>query len=161
MESLERVLNEKRSELLRALRGEAGLTADEAELFLREAGPALMESSEWQATNLDLAQMGSAGAVRDLLGGISGTTLATRVGLSEERTWDGLRVLIPAALRSSGSGNIDSEHSAPARFDIGFGLTLNQRPAEATDGHLVSGSRVRVAHPIFASLPTIRDRPAT
>ena len=161
MESLERVLNQKSSDLLRALRGEAGLTADEADLFLREAGPALIESSEWQAANLDLAQIGSAGAVRDLLGGISGTTLATRVGLSEERTWDGLRVLIPAALRSSGSRNIDPEHSVPERLDIGFGLTLDQCPAEATAGHWVSGSRVRVAHPIFASLLSNRDRPAT
>lgn len=100
MDILERVLNEKSSELVHVLTVDTGMSRNQAELFLREAGPALIDSYRWQAEELAPEGLASPTAVRDLLSGISGRALAPKVGLSSERTWDGLRSLVPAVVRS-------------------------------------------------------------
>lgn len=100
MDILERVLNEKSSELVQVLTVDTGMSRSQAELFLREAGPALIDSYRWQAEGLAPDGLASPTAVRDLLSGISGRALAPKVGMSSERTWDGLRSLVPAVVRS-------------------------------------------------------------
>lgn len=184
---LERVLDENSGKLLDALRGEAGFTMAQAEAFLREAGPALIESYQWQAADLQAAHLGSPAAVRDLLAGISGRTLASRVGLSSARTWDGLRVLVPAAVCASAdttvdetidaglapaddgcscpggapTGSLRSRDDEAAHFEIGFGLTLDRGRAAEADGEAAGRSGISVAHPIFGHLLSLRDSPAS
>lgn len=101
MERLERVLDEKATELARRLTDEAGFTDGEARRFLAEAGPALIESYQWQASARVPLALESEHAVRDLLAGIWGRTLAQRLGLSQAKTWAGLRTFVPAVVDAS------------------------------------------------------------
>lgn len=102
MEILERVLDERAGDLARALTEEAEFTPAEADRFLTEAGPAVLRSYEWQAHERGRAELGSSEqTVSDVLAGISGRSLAERVGLSQAKTWAGLRALVPALLGAS------------------------------------------------------------
>lgn len=133
MEFLERVLDEKATELARLLTDEAGFTAAEAERFLSEAGPALIESYEWQTSAPSAIELDDESAVRDLLAGIWGRTLARRLGFSEGKTWAGLRSFVPAVVdasterrpRSGGGGDGHFARATEASFiEIGYALRL-------------------------------------
>ena len=101
MDPLERVLHEHGESLADQLARTMGLSEAQAEIFLREAGSALIDSWRWQADRMGAESVCSEDGVRDLLSGISGRRLAPRVGLTSERTWEGLRTLVPAVLRAS------------------------------------------------------------
>lgn len=157
MELLERALHEHGERLAGQLADAVGLSPEQAELFLREAGPALVDSWRWQADRLGADGAPSEDGARDLLAGISGRRLAPRVGLTSERTWEGLRALVPAVLRASfampeasasaGSrADLDSrgQDSSADDLEIGFGLRLGRAPAREDAG--------RDWHPIFGRL---------
>ena len=115
MDPLERVLKENSGRLIRELTGEVGLTEREAEVFLEEAGRALVESYRWHAAREGEDQLGTPEGVKDVLAGISGRELARRVGLSSARTWDGLRTLVPAVVRGGPASGVPLGGHAPGR----------------------------------------------
>ncbi len=91
-------------ELLHRLRDDVGLSAPQAELFLREATQELAASYRWYEQD---SSVRSTPAARDILAAIPGDRLAIRVGVSSQTAWDGLRTLIPSLLTatdSSGEG---------------------------------------------------------
>lgn len=149
MENLEKVLEEQSGDLIDVLTFDAGMSRGQAEVFLREAGPALLDSYRWQASELH-SDLASPSSVRDLLAGINGRELAPRVGLPASRTWDGLRALVPAVVRSGVGTNKNPEAT---RFDIGFGLTFEPRRSDAPGGDAESSvSSVGSVHPVFGRL---------
>jgi hypothetical protein len=162
MDLIERALSEHGASLAGQLADVVGLTRQEAEVFLREAGPALIDSWRWQADRMGADVVHSQDGVRDLLAGISGRRLAPRVGLTSERTWEGLRVLVPAVVRASVSTPGASGVSTPAAsadrrmdddsegdLDIGFGLRVGRTGARHEAG--------RDWHPIFGRLLRAED----
>lgn len=180
MDLFEQALTENSAELLGVLTDQAGFTVTEAEAFLREAAPVLLESYAWQSARPDTVQVGPWGTVQALLSGISGRALAPRVGLSSARTWDGLRALVPAVLRSTGeetagpeasaagalprechakAGSSQSRDDDAVRFDIGFGLTLDRCISSTMHGEATSGSAIGDTHPIFGHLQSLRGSP--
>jgi hypothetical protein len=88
-------------EFIHELEDGAGLTESEATALLREAGPVLLASYVWQSSTRTPEELGSPSSARDLLACMSGQRLASKVGLSTARTWDGLRTLVPAVLRAA------------------------------------------------------------
>lgn len=96
MDRLERVLTERSSELIQSLTGSVGFSSGQAELFLREAGPELVETWRWQASDESASSTPTSSGFRNLLALMNGRTLAPRVGLSSARTWEGLRALVVA-----------------------------------------------------------------
>lgn len=142
MDIVQKVLSEQSSELVQVLTRDTGMSRRQAELFLREAGPALVASYRWQEEELAPEGLASPTAARDILSGISGRALAPKVGLSSERTWDGLRSLVPAVVRSgahdpsasssgaSGSGGGDGAKP----FRVGFDLYVDPRPIGSRNG---------------------------
>lgn len=100
MDPLERVLTEEADELVDQVRVRAGLTEEEARRFVTTAREDLLASYRWRAAELPTTELASPHVVRDILEGISGRAVAARVGLSQRRTWDGLRALVPAAVRT-------------------------------------------------------------
>jgi len=162
MDVLERVITEKADELIEVLILDVGLSRRQSEVFLDEAGAALVASYRWQAEEIRHDGLASPSTVRNLLAGISGRALANRVGLPTETAWDGLRALVPAVVRAGtaegstrGGGGFSRTRrlrSEDVRFDIGFGLTLDlggfasRRPAGSAGSGFVS-------HPVFDLLP--------
>jgi hypothetical protein len=111
MDSIQRVLDERYDDFARVLT-QVGFSRSEAERFVVEAWPAVLRSYEWQERSLGLAWMARPGAAREILSTISGRRLASLVGLPEEKTWAGLRELVPALLQAS-NGRGASRHVAP------------------------------------------------
>jgi hypothetical protein len=111
MDSMQRVLEERYDDFARVLT-HVGFTRPEAERFVVEAWPAVLRSYEWQERSLGLAWMARPGAAREILSTISGRRLASLVGLPEQKTWAGLRELVPAVLQAS-NGRGASQHAAP------------------------------------------------
>lgn len=182
MDFLERVLQRRSRDLVHHLTCEAGFSAGQAERFLCAAGPALVRSYEWQADTLGPDPLGTPTNVRELLSGISARAVALEVGLSTEQTWDGLRTLVPAVLRPAAQAG-DSSYPRPGggsgprsgravdetlRFEIGFGLALDQvlaketsagsEDTEAGDGS-PRGADGDSSHPIFGYLLRQREPP--
>ncbi len=168
MEFLERVLDERAGELARSLM-ELGFTRDEAERFVAHAGPALMQSYAWQADRFRRAGLSTDDVAGDVLAGISGRRLASRLGLSEGKTWAGLRELVPEVVSASrGRGSPGGRWtSGPSRaapggnerdesgeLDIGFGIRLRRLrlvPApEMPPGR--STPPIGATHPVFGPL---------
>jgi hypothetical protein len=118
MDVLERVLREQTHELIDVLTFDAGMSRTEAEVFLREAGPALVDSYRWQASVLDEEGLSTPAAVRDLLAGINGRRLAPKVGLPTQRTWDGLRALVPAVVRSTAVDHAEGSEAVRSSHDL-------------------------------------------
>jgi hypothetical protein len=168
MDILEKVLTEQSGELIRLLTFETGMSRGQAEVFLREAKEALLDSYHWQVDELGSDGLSSPSAVRDLLAGMSGRALAAKVGMSAERTWDGLRALVPAvvycgaAARWASSADLPSdpprrvrrlEAEGTGRFDIGFGLSFEFPRTEGTsDRARRSSDTAGFTHPIFGRL---------
>lgn len=162
MDLLERALREHGDSLTHQLADTVGLSRREAEVFLREAGSALLDSWRWQSDRLGGDPVRSKDGVRDLLAGISGRRLAPRVGLSSERTWEGLRALVPAVVRATAASMPqapDPVHSASPdrrsgeasadKLEIGFGLSLDRARPNSDAG--------RDRHPIFGRLLRAED----
>lgn len=97
MDRLERLLHERSEQLVSRVVGDAGMSRDEAAALLKAAATDLVESYRWQAeswadTGDHLAQ------AREVLAVMNARKIAPRAGLSSERTWAGLRSLVPAVL---------------------------------------------------------------
>lgn len=136
---LERRLEECAEEFVTRLTDRAGFTREEATDFVASALPALRESYYWQADALDAAGLDSLSGVRWLLAGVRARTLASRAGLTPQRTWDALRVMVPAIVHPP------DEASA---FEGAAGPGSGQGPA--TEGPApADADRPRVVHPIF------------
>jgi hypothetical protein len=88
-------------EFIHELEDEVGLTESEAVALLREAGPVLLASYVWHSSTRTPEEFGTPSSARDVLASMSGESLASKVGLSSARTWDGLRALVPAVLRAA------------------------------------------------------------
>jgi hypothetical protein len=97
MNELERVLSERCDALILALTQGAGFSPMQAARFIEEAGPAVVESYRWQADELPIANGWGPAIAQEILAGVNGRSLAPRVGLTEERSWAGLRTLVWAA----------------------------------------------------------------
>jgi hypothetical protein len=147
MDIVQKVLTEKSSELVQVLTRDTGMSRRQAERFLREAGPALIDSYRWQEEELAPEGLASPTAARDILSGISGRALASKVGMSSERTWDGLRSLVPAVVRSgarartmrspSGSPGWDGTGGSvdvARRVGIGIDRYVDPRRSGSTNG---------------------------
>jgi hypothetical protein len=124
MDLLERVLREQTHELIDVLTFDAGMSRTQAEVFLREAGPALVDSYRWQASVLEEEGLSTPAAVRDLLAGINGRRLAPKVGLPTERTWDALRALVPAVVRSTAADGEGGDNGSGRSHPL-FGYLLS------------------------------------
>jgi hypothetical protein len=111
MDSMQRVLDERYDDFARVLT-HVGFTHSEAKRFVVEAWPAVLRSYEWQEESLGLALMARPGAAGEILSTIAGRRLASLVGLPEQKTWAGLRELVPALLQAS-SGRAPSRPAAP------------------------------------------------
>ena len=97
MDRLERLLHERSDQLAEHVAGDAGMSRDEAVAFLRAAGPDLVESYRWQSESW--ANTGDHGAqAREVLAIMNARKIGPSAGLSSERTWAGLRCLVPAVL---------------------------------------------------------------
>jgi hypothetical protein len=113
MEFIQNILTDKAGDLLGALTGDAGYTADQADTFLPEAGSAVGEAVVSQATKLDLADLASASNIGAVLGAVDVSGLANKTGVSAEQSTAGLKALIPMLLgfigqRSQGAGGLMS-----------------------------------------------------
>lgn len=157
MELLQRVLDEQADELTDEVRDRAGLSRSDAARLVVEAGDDLIESYRWHAGEDGSLDVSSPDAVRDLLGGIRGREVAEKIGLPPQRTWDGIRALVPAVLESAarlphgGSGG-----SSPRRFDVGFRLYFEAEASDGADLPELGGPSLR--HPVFgALLPRVDD----
>jgi hypothetical protein len=112
MHRILQTLENHSGELIHELEDEVGLTEAEATVFLREAAPELLASYVWQSSRRTPEELESPSCTRDLLASMSGARLASRVGLSSARTWDGLRALVPAVLRAA---HADEVRARPGR----------------------------------------------
>ena len=97
MDVLERVLVERSDALIQALTHGAGFSPEQAARFLEHAAPALVDSRRWQTLEDPEGRQVRRDDARELLAGVSGHSLAPRVGLTVERSWAGLRTLAWAA----------------------------------------------------------------
>lgn len=141
MDLLRSVLEKKAVDLESALTAKAGLTAEEARRFVPEAGTDLIESWRWQANELDTEDVAAASNVRALLRGIGAKRIASRVGLTAEATWNGLRAFVPMVMElardgldRSGGGEREPR-GEPGPFEtleFGFGLRLVRRSSESS-----------------------------
>lgn len=154
MDRLERVLDERSADFSSAL-ALVGFSPDEASRFLAIVRPELIRSYEWH-----VATTGEAGrpavAAGDVLSSIRGRALASEVGISDAKTWAGLRELVPAVLEASRPPprRRHGERDAVARFEVGFGLTLDRlrvRRSRAGDGPATEPP-IGARHPIFGHL---------
>jgi hypothetical protein len=97
MDRLERLLHERSDQLVDRVACDAGMSRDEAVAFLSAAGPDLIESYRWQSESW--ANTGDHRAqAREVLAIMNARKIGPRAGLSSERTWAGLRCLVPAVL---------------------------------------------------------------
>ncbi|MDH3270740.1 MAG: hypothetical protein OEN56_05375 [Gemmatimonadota bacterium] len=101
MHVFERVLQERADQLAERVVKEAGLTPREARLFVERAGSDLLASYRWQAHTLSELDISSPDLVRSLLSAARAKWIATEVGLSQRRAWDGLRTLVPAVVQDA------------------------------------------------------------
>ncbi len=101
MDLLEKVLSERIDELTEAVREQTGLSPSEARKLVEEAGDDLVASYRWQGADLRTSRLDSPLVARSVLGFIRGRAVAERLGLSQGRTWDGIRVLVPAVLETA------------------------------------------------------------
>jgi hypothetical protein len=170
MTSIEQVLDDRAKDFAHALT-DVGFSDVEAERFVEEAGPALVRSYRWHTASLGAMPFTREDA-REVLGGMPGRALAHKVGLPEQKTWDGLRHFVPAVLRASSltcaglghrpSRDRSSRVSEVARFDVGFGLTLDwltvrKDAADVSDDGEPSDEKASgVLHPIFARLLSLQ-----
>ena len=170
MTSIERVLDEHAEDFAEGLT-DVGFSDVEARRFVEEAGPALVRSYRWHAASTGVLPATRDDA-REVLGGMPGRALAHKMGLPEQKAWDGLRHLVPAVLRASGgigpglrpsggrSRGLASRADEAARFEVGFGLTLRAGRENAGDDSLAdepTSKRSGVLHPIFARLLSLQD----
>ncbi|MDE3002224.1 MAG: hypothetical protein OXU33_01945 [Gemmatimonadota bacterium] len=97
MERLERLLREHSMELVECVAGRTGMSQGEARAFLEAAGPELLASYRWQSDGW--AHTGDhAAQAREVLSVMNVREIGPRAGMSSERTWAGLRALVPAVL---------------------------------------------------------------
>jgi hypothetical protein len=139
MDLLRSVLEERAVDLASALTVKAGLTTEEARRFVPEAGTGLIESWRWQASTLDKEDVAAESNVQELLRGIGAKRIASRVGLTTEATWSGLRAFVPMVMRLAGEGvrrmkggDRGSEGGGEGfeSLEIGFGLRLVRRTTD-------------------------------
>lgn len=139
MDLLRSVLEKKAVDLESALTKKAGFTAEEARRFVPEAGTDLIESWHWQAGELDTEDVAAESNVRQLLRGIGAKRIASRVGLTADATWHGLRAFVPMVMQLAREGLHSDEGGPPDPSDggpfetleFGFGLRLIRRTSEA------------------------------
>jgi len=151
MDFLEQVLDEQAAALAATL-ALVGFSPAEAERFLGRAGPELIDVYRWHASQL--RRVDSMALASELLAGIRGRTLAHEVGLPAEKTWAGLRELVPAVLEAHGEVVRSSRTDASTRdggggapIDIGFGLFLQRGPRRPGGRTPIGG-----VHPVFGRL---------
>lgn len=150
---LERRLDECTEEFVNRLTDRAGFTREEATDFVESALPALRESYAWQAEALDAAGLDSMSGVRWLLAGVRARTLASRAGLTPQRTWDALRAMVPAIVREADDPSAPGD---PMRLDGGFDVST--APTSSTNGAAPIGARPSgIVHPIFGSPLRMRE----
>lgn len=169
MHRLEQALDRHATVLTRRLTEQVGFTREEAARFLELAGPALLDSYEWQADRMPTSDLATPAAARELLAGIGGRRIADRLGLSPELIWAGLRAFVPAVLDASAEtgprrfGGRDPEQGpsrrhegsdGPQRFEIGFGLDFEAEPRQGRDGAGGGGGASGPRYPIFDRHPT-------
>lgn len=139
MDLLRSVLQERAADLASELTAKAGFTAEEAKRFVPEAGTDLIESWRWQADELDTKDVAADANVRKLLRGIGAKRIASRVGLTAEATWSGLRAFVPKVMQLAheGLGRSGSGESGPGgepgpfeTLEFGFGLRLVRHTAD-------------------------------
>ena len=80
MQTLETVLGLRRRELVQALEGRAGMSGELAERFVSLAGPDLLESIEWQVSELDSRRLSAPATVRDVLSAMGADRIASSLG---------------------------------------------------------------------------------
>jgi len=142
MDLLRSVLEERAVDLASELTARAGLTREEAERFVPEAGTDLIESWRWQANKLDEEDVAAESNVQELLRGIGAKRIASKVGLTAEATWSGLRAFVPLVMRfagegagpRTGGGGPEGHSEGFESLEIGFGLRLIRR-ADANGWH--------------------------
>ena len=144
---LERRLDECTEAFVTRLTDRAGFTREEATDFVESALPALRESYAWQADALEAAGLDSLSGVRWLLAGVRARTLASRAGLTPQRTWDALRAMVPAIVHGADDPSAAQD---PSRLDVGFALATEETPPI---GACPSGT----VHPIFGSPLRMRE----
>lgn len=157
MDRLERVLDERAGDLVVGLTA-VGFSQDEARRFLIGVGPELVESYQWHAATRTGAKSTALDAASEVLAGIHGRALAVQIGLSTEKTWAGLRELVPAVLEAS-QAEEPAKRSRPrygraaefSSFDVGFGLTFERLRTRSDDAGETVGW-IGVKHPIFGGL---------
>ena len=98
MDFLGALLEEKKATLVQALTGQTDLAPAEAELFVPEAGSAVIDAVASNLGELDLDNLDAAGNTASLLGKIDIGGLATRTGLSPEKAAGGLSAIMPMIL---------------------------------------------------------------
>ena len=153
---LKRRLGDSSVDFVSELTDHAGFTRQEAEDFLESAVPALVESYTWQAEALDAAGLSSTSGVRWLLAGVRAHTLARQTGLSPQRTWDALRALVPAVVRSVDAERGGAAARPPAALDVGFGLAVDGVPVVGRPRSYPDDGP-GITHPIFGSLLRMQD----
>ncbi len=108
MDIIQSVLTDKAGDLLGALKGDAGYTAEQANAFLPEAGNAVGEAMKTVAPKLDMTDLASTPNVGAILGAVDVSGLARRSGVSAEQGTAGLNALIPMVLGFIGQKGLDA-----------------------------------------------------
>lgn len=108
MDFLEGILKERSGDLLGALTGGAGFSAEQAEKFLPEAGSKVGQVIASKASDLDLSDMASASNIGAIMSGLDVAGLASKVGVSTEQGTNGLTALLPMLLGFLGDKGKDA-----------------------------------------------------
>ena len=111
MDLLENILKERSGDLLGALTGGAGFSADQAEKFLPEAGSGIGRALLSKATDLDVSDLASKANIGSIMSGLDVAGLAKAAGVSADQGTRGLNVLLPMILgfigdRAQGAGGL-------------------------------------------------------
>jgi hypothetical protein len=80
------------------------MSGELAERFVSLAGPDLLESIEWQMSELDSRRLSAPSTVRDVLSAMGADRIASSLGLPRSDVWMGLRAFVPRALQLAERG---------------------------------------------------------
>ncbi len=98
MERLQHVLKHRSEDLVHVLVRRGGYEPRTARRFVAVAGPDLLESWQWQVSQLDLENLPTWSNVQLLLGAIHATVIASELGIPRSEVWNGLRTFVPQVL---------------------------------------------------------------
>lgn len=98
MESIQAVLERRKSDLIEVLVSGTGLSMQRAERFVDLAGTDLVEALVWRNGAVSHDHLSAPSNVRDILGTMGAGQIAQSLGLPRDEVWTALRTFVPHAL---------------------------------------------------------------